>query len=226
MLTIQDAYSAGFTAGLKKFANAQNLLHLATSKAQAKNPIGLRDPKTYMTQGPTSTQMPMATAKKTGAIFGADVPSAVEHAAIPYDQRRQMYEDYAREKSQEPPTGYGKAMGWGGALGGLGGAGLGALLGHASGNTGMGAMMGAGGGGALGAAVGGLAAHGDKSNIEQAQHVMSNDDNLDPALAQQIQDMIEARESQQRGQRGMDNWQARSRHSDVMDALRNRGGNI
>ena len=251
MITVQQAYQTGFSSAFGRFklASMKDMLQAAQMKGVAKTHPALRNPATFM----TGTESPLAGALRGGvtghapvsplgaplgaaaqsagkraacakfaAVFGADVPSAVEHAAIPYDQRRQMYEDYARTKSQEQPTGYGKAMGIGGGLGAAGGALLGGLIGQ----SGAGAGIGAGLGGLTGAGLGALAAHGDKSNIEHAQHIMSNDDNLDPALAQQIQDMIESRESAQRSQRGFDRWQDRSRHSDVMDALRNRGGNI
>jgi len=172
---------------------------------------------------------------KFAAIFGAEVPDAIEHAAIPYEHRRQLYEDYARQKSQEEPTGYGKAMGIGGLVGGLGGAALGALLGGQKGSTltrygggPEGAVTalfpGAAIGGLLGAGAGGLMAHSDKGNIEHAQHVMSHEDNLDPALAKQIQDMIESRRSAEQFSQTRRDWRDRSRHDELMNALRNRGG--
>jgi hypothetical protein len=123
--------------------------------------------------------------EKNAKIFGADRPHGLDRHAIPYDTRRSMYEDYAKQKSKEEPTGYAKGMLGGGGIGAGLGAGIGALAGHAGGGAAI--------GGGLGSLVGALLAHGDKKQITRAKGAVSG--NLDRHLAEQIADDADQRDA-------------------------------
>lgn len=153
-----------------------------------------------------------AEAEKTARIFGEHVPHTIDHASIPYEHRREDYHDYLKTKSQEKPSGYLRGIGGGALIGGGTGALLGALSAvHAPGH-------GAGVGGLIGAGIGGLggaiAAHSDKSKIDNAQKVLK-DGKIDKDLARQIAFNHDAR-------RADDYWTNERRHWETLGALEKR----
>jgi hypothetical protein len=100
---------------------------------------------------------------KAAAIFGAHTPDEVEHGEIPYKLRKELFQEYVKQKAKETPTGYLK-----GTLGGAGiGAGVGGLIGLLGGSRGAG--IGALGGGALGGLTGAALAASDKNRVQEAQ---------------------------------------------------------
>jgi len=81
MLTVQDAYSAGISSAFNRFklANMKDMLAAAQMKGVAKTHPALRNPATFMTQGPTSASVPMApAASKKTAAYDAGVSAALE----------------------------------------------------------------------------------------------------------------------------------------------------
>jgi len=118
--------------------------------------------------------------EKVGRISGARVPGdVISEPTVPYRQRRKVYRKYLRTKSQERPTSLPRALGVGGLLG----AGTGALLGASAGPGGAG--VGALAGSALGLIVGLAARAADKGEIARASNILLHG-GLDESLAHEI----------------------------------------
>lgn len=125
---------------------------------------------------------------KTARISGADVPDEIHHSAIPYGVRKKLHSSYLREKANEEPTGYGKAGLTGGAVGGLFGAGMGAISGYHKGGTGKGALVGGAAGALLGGGIGLLAAKADKDAIQHAKTHGRSSSGVDRSIAEHVSD--------------------------------------
>jgi len=156
--------------------------------------------------------------KKTAAIFGATEPD-VDHDGIPLEVRQRWLQDYHKAKGSEQPTGYGKAMGVGGLIGGLAGAGFGLLSPGGGAISRLGAALGGGVGALGGAGLGALMAAGDKANIEHARASQT----MSPEQLQHLiyQKMMEAKQEREM-QAEMDRMNEQSRHDEHMGILRGR----
>jgi len=98
-----------------------------------------------------------------------------EKRAYDYAHEVDVAHDYAKSRHGDQPIGWGKALG----VGGLGGAGLGALsgiIGGAKGQRVMGGLKGALTGSALGALTGALIGMADRADIEEQKNIMSMDE--------------------------------------------------
>ena len=107
---------------------------------------------------------------KLAFVFGASPDESADWAEVPYDKRLELHKAYLAAKAGEDPTGYGKAMGVGGAIGG----GLGGLLGGMAGKSLGGGALGALGGITVGGLLGALAARADKQTISSAKDALSS----------------------------------------------------
>ena len=146
--------------------------------------------------------------EKQAKIFGATEPSdTLLESQVPLEQRRQAFKTYLQAKSQEAPTRYGKAMGWGGGIG----AGLGAGLGLSGGAKG--ALLGAALGGGLGLATGyGLAAS-DRDEIARAKRGLGDVDSL------MTMRTVKARRRQEVSK----DYDRERRHRELVGAINKRG---
>jgi hypothetical protein len=154
---------------------------------------------------------------KAAAIFGANL-GAVDHPAIPYNQRKKEYTSYVKTKSNERPTGYLKGSLGGGLIGAGLGAGAGALSGlaHGRGVKGL-AGVGAAAGG-IGGLLSGLAmAKHDKNNIRRAQSALKSK-NIDSSLSGEITRRQNAKDWNET----FDRRDTHIRHRELVDAIRNR----
>lgn len=148
-------------------------------------------------------------AEKIARIFGESEPDAdiLGNAALPYEHRRALMEEYAAAKAQEDPTSLGKAMGVGGAVGGLGGLGIGALRGGAKG-----ALLGGAIGGLGGAGLGAVLQGSDAVDIARAKRMAQNPALVDPEIAGSV------------GRRSAsDRMTAERRHQETINAMGKRG---
>jgi hypothetical protein len=152
---------------------------------------------------------------KVAKIFGEAEPD-YDVDTIPFEHRQQLHNGYHLAKSDEEPTGYGKAIGVG-ALGGgaagalLGGGAAGAFLGgaHSMGGMLLGGALGALGGGA----VGGLAAHHDINNIEESKNVAGMPDQ------ERVKHLVRRIQSQRVMSQIAELAQAERRHQEMLNAM-------
>lgn len=125
---------------------------------------------------------------KTAAIFGASTPGAISEDSVPFDVRKQVYQNYLSRKSQEDPSSPGLSAVVGGGLTGALGGGLGYMA-----RGGKGALL----GGAIGAGLGALGGYGlakaDAGRIRHAQMLQANPERVDPEMANAIYDLNEQR---------------------------------
>jgi hypothetical protein len=170
--------------------------------------------------------------EKEAKIFGSHVPDTIHHAAIPYSSRRQHYEGYLKDKSQEEPTGYPKAMLGGALLGAGGGALLGGFNGSMSHLPNMvrhGALIGGAVGGLAGVGTGALMAHSDKQNISDAKSVVGNKKKTTDALNDEISSHadIEGYDEELRHQQLLHEVRrGREKKAGVKDVAKNFGGGL
>lgn len=146
---------------------------------------------------------------KMAKIFGARPDGSALDPALPYEVRKGAYEDYLQEKAKEQPSSIPLAMGVGGGLGG----GLGALMGGRGGR-----LVGAGIGALGGSAVGGLAALADRGDINQAKHILKNED-TERAMIKHVMQARHAEQMERRQGQFIDHL----RHQQLLNALQKQG---
>jgi hypothetical protein len=106
---------------------------------------------------------------KVALVFGASPHENADWAEVPYAQRLKSHKSYVTAKANERPTGFGKAMAVGGAIGAGSGGLLGLLARHGVEPRAAHGIVGTLIGGLLGIGGGALAAHFDKGNIASAR---------------------------------------------------------
>lgn len=161
------------------------------------------DPK-YVVEEPEKTaafRSLRSRLQKVAKFDGAGAPDYLHREAIPYDTRKQHYQEYLNEKAVESKEPMGAAIGRGALKGGLVGAIPGALLGLGASGTGTGALVGAGVGGLGGAGLGALMnwarVHGDRDEINEALRLHKDPAAVDRALVKRIADEIAWREGEE-----------------------------
>lgn len=133
---------------------------------------------------------------KEAAVFGASQPHIVDvdHAGIPYSQRRAAYHRYLTAKSKEHKTGVGTAAavgaGVGAAIGAFGGAGTAAF------------------GGIVGGAVGALTGLADSEEVDHARRTLSGGNRaLEASMSQRMAQRVAEREADERYHRYHNTYQ-------------------